>query len=889
MSDASKSNLRPGGPRFVGRTAELARLDGLHAEGHRLVTVVGPPGTGKTRLAEAFARRMAPELCGPGGGGVWVVELAQARDVEGVCAALGRTLGVSASAPATDEVVRRLGDAIAARGPILLVLDNFEQLVDAAASSVGAWLAAAPDARFLVTSRAPLRLRDEVRFDLPALTLPGPGVDVASSEAVQLFVDRVRSFDTAFALASTNEGVVAELVRKLEGIPLAIELAACRVELFGVGGLLEQLDKRLDVLEQDTRDVDDRHATLRAAIDWSWGLLDDDERRVLAACSVFRGGFTADAARSVLAGMTVRSVLSVLQALRDESLLRRIDVDGHSRFALFESVREFAEERLVHHGDVDDVRRRHAEHYLASGERWAGQIGTRGGPDALRQLALERDNLLAVHAFAVEGIGRSEEAIDRTIRAALVLDALAAVRGPFGSHLDLLDRTIAAVDAPSLDPVMRARLLQARARTRAMHGQGAAAQRDFDAALTVAPVTAAELQAELGVDVAVHAHQQRRDLDAALVLYEQAVALARSAGARAVEGRALGNLGALHHDLRHFSEALALYREALAVIQEVGDRRLEAIHVANVGILEQETGELARARAHFQTADELLAELGDRRLQAIVIGNLGTLEHEEGHPEKARACHERALAILREVGDRRSEALCLGRLARANAALEWIDDAMACLSAADRLLGRYDDPLARAAVEMNRGFVDVASARVARRIGDADACATSVAEARARISKASHRGDAALSWVEQSDDIRAAVRILDREIERLDGMPRPAIVERAALVLGPEAKWFQVPGADAQDLRKRKALRAILWGLAQRHREEPGGGLALEDLLELGWPGERVLPSAGANRVYVALTTLRNMGLRGHLISQGDGYLLDPALPVERVVHDAPS
>jgi hypothetical protein len=210
------------------------------------------------------------------------------------------------------------------------------------------------------------------------------------------------------------------------------------------------------------------------------------------------------------------------------------------------------------------------------------------------------------------------------------------------------------------------------------------------------------------------------------------------------------------------------------------------------------------------------------------------------------------------------------------------------LSAADRLLGRYDDPLARAAVEVNRGFVDLAWARYATRNDNADGRSASVAEARDRIAKASTRGDAALSWTDQSDDIRAAVRILERELDRLGDEHRP-VLARPALVLGPEAKWFQTPEAEPQDLRRRKSLRAILWGLAQRHREDPGAGLSLEDLLELGWPGERVMPSAAANRVYVALTTLRNMGLRGHLISQGDGYLLDPALPVERVTYEQPS
>jgi hypothetical protein len=275
-------------------------------------------------------------------------------------------------------------------------------------------------------------------------------------------------------------------------------------------------------------------------------------------------------------------------------------------------------------------------------------------------------------------------------------------------------------------------------------------------------------------------------------------------------------------------------------------------------------------------------------LLALVAGNLGNLEHEEGKAHDARRCHEEALGRLREVGDRRSEALALGRLARANATLAWLDDARSCLAAADRLLTRYPDPLVSAALEVDRGFVDVAEARVARGRGEVEAGERLVAAARARIANASRpTDDGALSWLAQSDDIRTAVRILEHELQSFatpiaDAAPRRG----SALLVGPEARWMRPPSSDVQDLRKRKALRLLLEALVVQHRDHPGAGLTLDALLAAGWPGERVVPAAGANRVYVALTTLRKLGLRGLLLSQDDGYLLDPAVPVERALND---
>ncbi len=896
VAASDSTNLRSSPNRFVGRTQQLDHLVQLVTAGQRLITVFGPAGTGKTRTSLALGERLLEELSGLGG--VWLCELAAVHDLEGLCETIARALGVPPLPSSSDaEVVQRLGAAIAGRGPLLLILDNFEQLVELAPATVAVWLAEAPELRLVVTSREHLRLRGELRFELPPLALPVPGEPAHDSEAVALLVDRIRALDPTFELDDSSTPRVIDLVTQLEGLPLAIELAAPQVELLGLQGLLDNLHKRLDLLVGDGRDVESRHATLRAAIDWSWSLLDPALRDLLAQCTVFHGGFTAEAAAAVLRGPDDGPpALAGLKALRAKSLLRR-DQSGERealpRFSLFEAIRDFAAERFVSEQARAKAQARHAQWYLAQAERWMDEIGTNAGSRALHALAVERGNMLAVHEHAMAEAGTDDAALERALRCAVALDSVAAIRGPSTAHLALLEQTVDLAKGRPVDAAVRGRALRARAKARMMQGQTAAGTRDLAAALDCASEDGQQvLRAEVLADQGIY-HHQRRELDLARPLYDQALEQAKAAQARAIEGRVLGNLGALCHDRHELGQARGFYDQALELLRRAGDARLEAIHVCNLGVLELEHGEADRARAHFDASRELLRPLGDRRLLAIVLGNLGTLEHMQGRLQSARQCHEQARTILREVGDRRSEALCLSRLGRATAALGWVEDAEKCLTAADRLLGRFPDPMVEATVQLDRGFVDVAQARSGKRTAEQNA--EHLQRARERVAQATAaRGDTP-AWVERCDDIRFAVQLLEKALADLDSAVAPAeplpaegstARQHAALLIGKDGRWLQAPGGEAQDLRRRKAMRFILVRLADEHGANPGAGLPLETLLEAGWPGERVMPSAGANRVYVALTALRKLGLRAVLLSQDDGYLLDPALPIERVAKD---
>jgi predicted ATPase len=324
---------------FVGRAAQVDEVAGLLGE-FRLVTVTGPGGSGKTRLAGEVARTVAARFAD----GAWLVELGPVQDPAQVASVVAAALGVreQPGLSAADAVARVL-----ARQQLLLVLDNCEQVIVEAAALCAGLLAAADDLRVLATSREPLRVAGETRYRLAPLTLPGLDdlAEAARAEAVALFADRARQADTRFTLDERTGPGVARLVRRLDGIPLAIELAAARIESLGVTELLERLDDRLDLLTTGDRAAPGRHRSLAATVDWSYQLLDEHEQQVFRAVSVFPGPFTLEAAEAVAGKGASAAVLRLV----DCSLLMppRTGPDGRSRYAMLQTLRTHAAERLA--------------------------------------------------------------------------------------------------------------------------------------------------------------------------------------------------------------------------------------------------------------------------------------------------------------------------------------------------------------------------------------------------------------------------------------------------------------------------------------------------------------------------------------------------------------
>jgi predicted ATPase len=886
------SHLIPGQP-LIGRRAELDRLEQLLARA-RLVTVLGPPGMGKTRLALEYVRRRELDAPHAASEATAYCALGNIESLGALCAELASRLEITASQVTskrgraqtpTDALAR----ALAARGPMLLVLDNFEQLVACASETLDAWLRQAPELQCIVTSRERLRIDGEVVFELPSLSLPVSDDDPGRAEAVQLFVERVRAIETDFRLDRSNARTVARLVRKLDGIPLAIELAAARIGVLGLDELEARLPANLDVLARGKRQAPARQATMRGAVQWSWDLLEPYEQAAFMSCGVFHGGFSLAAAEAVLGGSkSDPPVLESIQSLRDKSLLHNTAPAAHSpRFDLYAGIREFAREKLQDSALLPELCRKHAGYFIAEAERAATDVERTGNPQALSWLGVERSNLLAAHEYqwrlCQQGPPASYgSALEGAIHALLALEPVLLAHGPVELLAESIDRGLSHSAAQTLPPILQARALRARAKAAQLQGSIESAERDLDRALPLARTAGdRSLSASLLAELGVLNHRLRRE-DPARRCYELALEAYRELGDLRQQARTLGNLGALCHDLGDFAAADTHYRAALLEFERLDEPRWEGMFTTNRAILEQERGNFTSARAHYERAIERLERAGEKRLLGITRGNLGVLEHESGNFEAAHALHQKALVELESVGDKHSEALCLARLGATHARLGQPEQARARLVMAEQLLDGHGDPIVSAAVRLNYAFVDLAAGGASEE--------EILAKVRERMRAArSSLGDDGPSAADVSDDVRSTLRILERAIahseplfDSLKAMPHDA------LLVGPEASWFRLPGGRFEDLRKHAATRRILFALLAQRLKRGSPKLSMDDLLEAGWPQERIDRHSGMNRVHVALADLRKRGLKPWLKRDGPGYLLDEELRVELVAIDLP-
>lgn len=846
---------------FIGRVADLGRLTTLFAEGRRLVTVLGPAGMGKTRLARRFLGHHAEGL----GTGAFV-DLTEVTSAEGIESAVGACLGIHVPRGA------ELAPLLAARGPLLLVCDNFEQLVSFGPRTVGRWLAGAPALRLLVTSRERLALGAEVVHVIEPLGLP--------DEALALLLQQSRALRPDFAPDASTLAILAELVRRVDGIPLAIELAASRLSVLSPAALLARLEDRFSVLRGTRRDVTGRQATLRGAIEWSWRLMAPEEQRALSRSTVFRGDFDAEAAEAV--GLS----LELLQALVDKSFVRALP---GGRLGLFESIRDFAGTYLTD-ADRSEAEAQHTEHYLALGEQAAVGVNGPAGLDCRERLCAEQTQLVAVMERALNA------AVPRPDVALRVLSALHPVlttRGPFEAHTRWLDRALAAAAGSP----WRARGLFLRGQVHRLRGQLAESAADLTEAHARAlaqadRALAAESIAELGI-----ARHELGELAAAGRAHAEALETFRALGDRRGEGRALGSRAILDHEQGRIDRAQVGYEHALRCLAAAGDMRSEAIFLSNLGDLHLEQGRPGEAREHYRRAHAALTALGDRRTAGVVLGNLGGVEHEEGRLAEAAELRGRAVEALASVGDRRMEAVFRGYLACARHEAGALDEARASYRGAiDTLLALNDRHFAalflahRSAAEAAAG----ASATATRLWAEAAALVDALDDAALRTTLDLHQGQldhlagrsaAARARLDaaspRTDDERFAVRLLRRTL----GAAVVPVGAADAPVLHVDAarRRFTTPGGAAVDFGRRETLWRVFEGLVAHGEARPGQPVTVEAMLAAGWPGERVLPAAGANRVYVAIATLRSMGLRDLLLSRDSGYFLDPACVIRRV------
>lgn len=868
-------SLGPSRTPLVGRDAELSLLGTIFADGKRLVSIVGPPGVGKTRLASEYAASLR-EPDRPAGG-VFVCDLGEARGVADLSAIVGAAVGAAPAARGRPRL--EIGPLLGRRGPLLVVLDNLERVATEAAPVFARWAEEAPQARLLVTSR--IRLGIEER----CLEL-GP---LARAGAVALFVELARRIRVGLDAGGDDPAVLDALVDRLDRLPLAIELAAARVAVLSPAQLLERLAHGLDSLRGGRHG---RHSSLVEAIACSWELLPAHGRAALAQCSVFCGGFSVEAAEAVVAlGAEAPPVLDVLQALRDASLLGAGEIGAarERRFALLAGVRAFADRELLAAGERDAAQARHGAYYVAEGQRLARACEGPQGVEALRRLALERENLLAVH--------RRDQARAPACaaHALLALHPLMRLRGPGTDDAPLLEACVAAARR-GRDEALLAAALIAQGEAAYRHGHAALAQAALEEALERARragLASLEGRARLGagrveygrgnVDDAAREcaeaasihhrlgelyhegvarnilgciEETRGHLEDAAARFEEALDLFRRCGNAREQGICLLNLGVVRHSEGRPEDARMLLEQALEWHRLAGDRASEADNLVNLASVHLAAGRLDDAERALRVAVVQERELGNRRFEGIALGNLAIIAHELGELEEARARYQEALDLLAESGDLRQHPIFLPFFAAAEASLGLRDEARRDFALARERLAEIGDPGNLLMASVLEGVLDAAA-------GDLAAARSRLAEG-----EAARRG----RDVVRDSELPVALRLL-----------RAALGAGVALELAPDARRFRVPGAAVVDLSRRGSLRLVLVALAEQRRAAPGVGLPPAALFAAGWPGQKAAPASADARVYTAVRTLRRLGLERILVRQDDGYLLDAAVSLREL------
>jgi predicted ATPase/class 3 adenylate cyclase/DNA-binding CsgD family transcriptional regulator len=635
---ALRHNLPFQAASFVGRAAELAELTSLVRGGSRLVTIAGPGGIGKSRLA----LQVAADALDGDGDGVWLVELAPVAEPELVDRTVAAVLQVREE-PGR-PMLSTLADAVGDRH-LMVVLDNAEHVLGAAAKLADVLLRCCPRVHLLVTSREPLGVGGEHVFRVPSLAVPpadlaAPG-QLASFESVQLFAERAAAYRQDFALDDANAAAVAAVCVRLDGIPLALELAAARLGSLSVSEVSSRLDQRFRLLTGGSRTALPRHQTLRALIDWSYDLLNPAEQMVLGRLSVFAGGWTLEAAEAVTSAGDAGEwqVLDHLAALVGKSLVQAEEVRGSTRYRLLETVRHYAAERLAQRAAADEheTRAAHRDYYLALVE--TASLHMRGPDEAIwvDRLEAEFDNIRAAMAFSLADPARADHAsAEPGLRLATGLRWFCYLHGGHsGEVLKALNVLLERPDA-RLPTLARARALTASCHLLLRFGDPSEVPSMAGEAIKIARDLADDAIIADTLAQLCWFRLEYGDLPAALAQIDEAVALARATGDPRLIAYVLGHRAVFKSEAGDRDTAFADHQEILTLSRATGDNYRLLSTLGNLGVDELAAGKLQAARAHLQEASMLAESLGYQHLLAGVHENMGFVDLIDADPRSAR-------------------------------------------------------------------------------------------------------------------------------------------------------------------------------------------------------------------------------------------------------------
>ncbi len=632
---------------FIGRDRELDEIRSL-ARSSRLLTLTGAGGSGKTRLA----LQAAAELIDGAAGGVWLAELAPVVSGDNVPVAISAVLGLAAQVggSAHDALI----DALAGQ-EMLILLDNCEHVIDAAAKLCDGVIRHCPRIRIIATSREPLGIDGERVYRVPSMSLPPANIetaaDLAEFDAIRLFAERAKTHDPEFTLGGGTAALVATVCRRLDGIPLALELAAARLSSMSLQQICERLDQRFRLLTGGSRIAMPRQQTLQATVDWSFSLLTTPERETLARLSVFAGGFELEAAEAVCSTDAVDAldVMDLVHSLVSKSLVVADRTASGVRYRMLETIRQYSAEelfRLVGEAEVLHIRDRHAEYYLQLAETTAPELTRHRQGERLRQLDLEWDNLRCA-ASRLEAAGRSSD----VLRLVVALERFIMSR----LHTDLIGYLRRAIDDSAAAPSPQlASALVTGSRLVSLGYRRDSAELAVAAAYAERALAMARELGDRRIEVRalnVHADgaHRARDRDEVRRLAEEAVALAREIGDVQLLGEQLLQLaGAIPAD----EEASSVRHEVLACCQQSGDELIAAIVLQQLYGQELRAGLIEEASSHLEQSLAIAERLGADMLMYLVRCDLSLLRLIQGRYEEAAPMVRWCLMVARRVGIR---------------------------------------------------------------------------------------------------------------------------------------------------------------------------------------------------------------------------------------------
>jgi len=672
---------------FIGREKEITEIKQSLGE-HRLVTFTGPGGSGKTRLSLQVATEMLEQFQD----GVFFVALAPITDPGLVPSTITQSLGIPEVAG--KSIIDSLKDFLQSKS-LLLVLDNFEQVISAA-PLVAELLTACSQLKVLVTSREGLRVRGEHEYFVPPLELPDlsqlPSLEsLTQYTAVQLFVQRAQAVKQDFRLTNETAQTVAEICYRLDGLPLAIELAAARIKLLPPKAMLARLERRLEFLTSSARDLPARQQTLRNAIAWSYDLLNEEEQNLFRRVSVFVGGCTFDSIEAVAEDHST-ILLDLLGSLLDKSLLREVeDRIGEPRFVMLELLREFGLEQLATSGEQETIHLRHANFYLTLAEQAEAKLESAEQVEWINRMEEEHDNLRA----ALEWSRTAEDAGEICLRLAGTLGLFWETRGYFSEGRERLS-AILSTSISQGRTAERAKLL-------ARAAELAYRQSDYSATVEYAEESLAigrEVGDKPGIASVLiklaNAATEAGDYVTASGYLEEALRIWQELDDKHGIARALISLGWAALRPGDYPLANARLEQALAISRELEDTRSIAFELSGLGEVALRQGDYTRATQLLEESLELRRQLGNKWGMGVSLGTLGWVAINERDWNRAIARLGESLEVRQEIGDKGGSAWCLERLAEVALARGESEKAVRLLSAASALrisIGSVIDPV----------------------------------------------------------------------------------------------------------------------------------------------------------------------------------------------------